>query len=103
MLASLTRLRVRSVRFLPSFLWRTFLSRRQVERGTRLPRWKTSHRFRPHVLDFNRVAERRDHEKISRRWSSRPRNATTGGMVQRSSVRPLESTWRFDPDVAGCL
>jgi hypothetical protein len=30
MLASVTR--VRAVRFLPSFLWRTFLSRRQVER-----------------------------------------------------------------------
>jgi len=32
MLASVTRLRVRSIRFLPSFLWRTFLSQRQVER-----------------------------------------------------------------------
>jgi hypothetical protein len=33
MLASVTRLRVRSFRFLPGFLWRTFLSQRQVERG----------------------------------------------------------------------
>jgi heme-degrading monooxygenase HmoA len=33
MLASVTRLRVRSVRFFPSFLWRTFQSRRQVERA----------------------------------------------------------------------
>lgn len=34
MLASVTRLRVRSVRFLPSFLWRTFLSQRQLLRST---------------------------------------------------------------------
>lgn len=33
MLASVTRLRVRSVRFVPAFLWRTFLSQRQVERA----------------------------------------------------------------------
>ncbi len=33
MLSSATRLRVRSVRFLPSFLWRTFQSQRQVERA----------------------------------------------------------------------
>jgi hypothetical protein len=33
MFASVTRLRVRSVRFLPSFLWRTFQSQRQVERA----------------------------------------------------------------------
>lgn len=32
MFASVTRLRVRSFRFLPSFLWRTFFSQRQVER-----------------------------------------------------------------------
>jgi len=30
MLASVTRLRVRSVRYLPAFLWKTFLSQRQV-------------------------------------------------------------------------
>src|ERR1700735_5260277 len=30
MFASVTRLRVRSVRYLPSFLWMTFLSQRQV-------------------------------------------------------------------------
>jgi heme-degrading monooxygenase HmoA len=34
MLASVTRLRVRSVRFIPAFLWRTFLSERQ---GVRAP------------------------------------------------------------------
>jgi heme-degrading monooxygenase HmoA len=33
MLASVTRLRVRSVWFLPTFLWRTFQSQRQVERA----------------------------------------------------------------------
>ena len=33
MLASVTRLRVRSVWFLPAFLWRTFQSQRQVERS----------------------------------------------------------------------
>lgn len=34
MLASVTRLRVRGVRFLPAFLWRTFLSLRQVGRAS---------------------------------------------------------------------
>ena len=33
MLASVTRLRVRSAWFLPAFLWRTFQSQRQVERS----------------------------------------------------------------------
>ena len=33
MLTSVTRLRVRSVRFMPAFLWKTFLSQRQVERS----------------------------------------------------------------------
>jgi len=33
MLASVTRLRVRSLRYLPSFLWMTFLSQRQVARA----------------------------------------------------------------------
>jgi hypothetical protein len=34
MLASVTRLRVRSVMFLPAFLWQTLLSQRQVTRAT---------------------------------------------------------------------
>ena len=33
MLASVTRLRVRSLRYLPAFLWQTFLSQRQVVRA----------------------------------------------------------------------
>jgi len=33
MLASVTRLRVRSVRYIPAFLWMTFLSQRQVARA----------------------------------------------------------------------
>lgn len=33
MLASVTRLRVRSLRYLPGFLWITFLSQRQVKRA----------------------------------------------------------------------
>ena len=33
MLASVTRLRVRLVRYLPSFLWKTFLAQRQVMRA----------------------------------------------------------------------
>lgn len=33
MVASVTRLRVRSLLFLPRFLWHTFLSQRQVERA----------------------------------------------------------------------
>ena len=33
MLASVTRLRVRSIRFLPAFLWHTFKSQRQVVRS----------------------------------------------------------------------
>ena len=34
MLASVTRLRVRSLRYLPAFLWETFLSQRQVVRAS---------------------------------------------------------------------
>jgi hypothetical protein len=34
MLASVTRLRVRSLRFAPAFLWKTFLARRQGVRAT---------------------------------------------------------------------
>src|SRR5262245_27294309 len=33
MFASVTRLRVRSLRFLPAFMWKTFLSQRQVVRS----------------------------------------------------------------------
>ena len=33
MLSSVTRLRVRSIRFLPAFLWYTFLTQRQVEKS----------------------------------------------------------------------
>jgi hypothetical protein len=33
MVASVTRLRVRSVRYLPAFLWKTFLAQRQVVRA----------------------------------------------------------------------
>lgn len=35
MLASVTRLRVRSLKYLPAFLWQTFLSQRQVVRAPR--------------------------------------------------------------------
>ncbi|HEY6369624.1 MAG TPA: DUF3291 domain-containing protein [Candidatus Sulfotelmatobacter sp.] len=31
--ASVTRLRIRALRFVPAFLWRTFLTQRQVERA----------------------------------------------------------------------
>jgi hypothetical protein len=36
MFASVTRLRVRSVRYLPAFLWNTFLAQRQVRRAAGL-------------------------------------------------------------------
>ena len=81
MLASVTRLRVRSAHFLPAFVWKTFTSRRQVERAPGFLGGRLLLRFWPDVLDPDYVGKRTGHEGISRLRSSCPSHEPACGVV----------------------
>ena len=100
MLASVTRLRVRSVIYLPAFIWQTFLSQGQVVRadgfrGGRL------------LIDPGRAfwtltvweSERGD-KGVSRLRLARQGYAAPCEMVRGSLLRPLGFRGRCSPGVA---